>query len=104
MLARFDGSFLESQVAPLSYQDNKVMPQNLPDIMLDNLKKQYPELNSLESIYDDVAALPEGSVLFYDMGTVNSRLQSRIPASGRRHSRMTPEVGRFPGRDTKIPA
>ena len=53
MLARFDGSFLESQVAPLSYQDNKVMPQNLPDIMLDNLKKQYPELNSLESIYDD---------------------------------------------------
>ena len=53
MSARFDGSFMESQVALLSYQDNKVLPQNLPDIMLDNLKKQYPELNSLESIYDD---------------------------------------------------
>ena len=53
VMARFDGSSLDSQVALLSYQDNKVMPQNLPDIMLDNLKKQYPELNSLESIYDD---------------------------------------------------
>ena len=29
------------------------MPQNLPDIMLDSLKKQYPELNTLESIFDD---------------------------------------------------
>lgn len=53
MLARFDGSFMESQVALISYQDDKVMPQSLPDIMLDSLKKQYPELNSLESIYDD---------------------------------------------------
>ena len=53
MSARFDGSFMESQVALISYQDDKVMPQNLPDIMLDSLKKQYPELNSLESIYDD---------------------------------------------------
>lgn len=53
MSARFDGSLLESQVAVLSYQDSKVIPQSLPDIMLDSLKKQYPELNSLESIYDD---------------------------------------------------
>ena len=53
MSARFDGSFLESQVAVPSYQDSKVILQNLPDIMLDSLKKQYPELNSLESIYDD---------------------------------------------------
>ena len=53
MSARFDGSFMESQVALISYQDDKVMPQSLPDIMLDSLKKQYPELNSLESIYDD---------------------------------------------------
>ena len=53
MSARFDGSFMESQVALISYQDDKVMPQSLPDIILDSLKKQYPELNSLESIYDD---------------------------------------------------
>jgi len=53
MSARFDGSFLESQLALISYQDDKVMPQSLPDIILDSLKKQYPELNSLESIYDD---------------------------------------------------
>ncbi|MBQ9385530.1 MAG: M56 family metallopeptidase [Bacteroidaceae bacterium] len=51
--ARFDGSLLESQVALLSYQDNRVMPQSLPDIILDSLKMQYPELKSLESIYDD---------------------------------------------------
>ncbi len=51
--ARFDGSLLESQVALLSYQDNRVMPQSLPDIILDSLKMQYPELNSLKSIYDD---------------------------------------------------
>ena len=53
MLARFDGSFLESQVALQSYQDSKIMSQSLPEIMLDSLKKQYPELNSIESIYDD---------------------------------------------------
>ena len=53
MSARFDGSFLESHVALQSYQDSKIMPQSLPEIMLDSLKKQYPELNSLESIYDD---------------------------------------------------
>ena len=53
LLARFDGSLLESQVAIPSYQDYRELPQNLPDIILDSLKKQYPELNSLESIYDD---------------------------------------------------
>lgn len=53
MSARFDGSFMESQVALLPYQDNKVMPQSLPDIILDSLKMQYPELNTLESIFDD---------------------------------------------------
>lgn len=51
--ARFDGSLLESQVALLSYQDNRVMPQSLPNIILDSLRMQYPELNSLKSIYDD---------------------------------------------------
>ena len=53
VMARFDGSLPESQVALLPYQDNKVMPQSLPDIILDSLKIQYPELNSLKSIYDD---------------------------------------------------
>lgn len=51
--ARFDGSIPESQLALISYQDDKVMPQSLPDIILDSLKKQYPELNTLESIFDD---------------------------------------------------
>ena len=54
MLARLDGSLLESQMTLPSYQDNKVMmPQSLPETMLDSLIKQYPELNSIESIYDD---------------------------------------------------
>jgi hypothetical protein len=53
MSARFDGSLLESQVAVLSYQDSKVIPQSLPDRMLDSLKKQYPELNTLDGIFDD---------------------------------------------------
>ena len=48
------------------------------------LKDDGVEIRDYESIYDDVAALPEGSVLYYDMGTVNSRLQSRIPASVKR--------------------
>ena len=34
--------------------DNEIkMEQSIPEVMLDSLKKQYPELNSLESIYDD---------------------------------------------------
>ena len=53
MSARFDGSFMESQVALISYQDDKVMPQSLPDIILDSLKIQYLELNTLEGIFDD---------------------------------------------------
>jgi beta-lactamase regulating signal transducer with metallopeptidase domain len=48
-----DGSLLESSVVLPSYQDQRVVPQSLPDVKLDNLLKQYPELNSLESIYDD---------------------------------------------------
>ena len=51
--ALFDGSLLEYPVARPLYQEQIEIPRNLPDIMLDNLKKQYPELNSLESIYDD---------------------------------------------------
>ena len=51
--ARFDGSIPESQVALLPYRENNVMPQSLPDIILDSLKIQYPELNTLESIFDD---------------------------------------------------
>ena len=50
---RFDGSLLESSLVVPSYQDQRVVPQSLPDVKLDNLLKQYPELNSLESIYDD---------------------------------------------------
>ncbi|MBQ1756938.1 MAG: Ig-like domain-containing protein [Erysipelotrichaceae bacterium] len=53
MSARFDGSLPESQVALLPYRENNVMPQSLPDIILDSLKIQYPELNTLESIFDD---------------------------------------------------
>ena len=41
LLARFDGSLLESQVAIPSYQDYRELPQNLPDIILDSLNKQY---------------------------------------------------------------
>ena len=51
--ARFDGSLPESQVALLPYRENNVMPQSLPEIILDSLKIQYPELNTLESIFDD---------------------------------------------------
>lgn len=51
--AHFDDSYLTAQVSIPSYQDDRVMPQSLPDIILDSLKMQYPELNSLESIYDD---------------------------------------------------
>jgi len=54
LLARFDGSLLESHVALMPYQDDRELPQFLPDrLLLDSLKKQYPELNSLESIHDD---------------------------------------------------
>ena len=53
ILARLDESLFPTQLAIPSFQDYKELPQNLPDIMLDNLKKQYPELNSIESIYDD---------------------------------------------------
>lgn len=52
-MPRFDGSLLESQVSLSLYQDGRELPQLLPDMMLDSLKMQYPELNSLESIYDD---------------------------------------------------
>ena len=52
-MPRFDGSLLESQVSLPIYQDDRELPQLLPDMMLDSLKMQYPELNSLESIYDD---------------------------------------------------
>ena len=52
-MPRFDGSLLESQVSLPLYQDGRELPQLLPDMMLDSLKMQYPELNSLESIYDD---------------------------------------------------
>lgn len=51
--ARFDDSYLTAQVSIPSFQDDRVMPQSLPDIILDSLKMQYPELNSLKSIYDD---------------------------------------------------
>lgn len=51
--AHFDDSYLTAQVSIPSYQDDRVMPQSLPDIILDSLKMLYPELNSLESIYDD---------------------------------------------------
>lgn len=51
--AHFDDSYLTAQVSIPSYQDDGVMPQSLPDIILDSLKIQYPELNSLESIFDD---------------------------------------------------
>ena len=51
--ARFDDSYLTAQVSIPSYQDDREMPQSLPDIILDSLKIQYPELNSLKSIYDD---------------------------------------------------
>ena len=52
-MPRFDGSLLESRVSLPLYQDGRELPQLLPDMMLDSLKMQYPELNSLESIYDD---------------------------------------------------
>lgn len=51
--ARFDDSYLTAQVSIPSFQDDRVMPQSLPDMILDSLKMQYPELNSLKSIYDD---------------------------------------------------
>ena len=53
LLARYDESLLPTQVEIQSYPDYKELPQNLPDITLDSNNKQYPELNSLESIYDD---------------------------------------------------
>ena len=51
--ARFDDSYLTTQVAIPSFQDNSELSHGFPEIMLDSLKKQYPELNSIESIYDD---------------------------------------------------
>lgn len=51
--ARFDDSYLTAQVSIPSFQDDRVMPQSLPDMILDSLKMQYPELKSLKSIYDD---------------------------------------------------
>ena len=53
LLARYDESLLPTQVEIQSYPDYKELPQNLPSITLDSNNKQYPELNSLESIYDD---------------------------------------------------
>lgn len=51
--AHFDDSYLTAQVSIPSYQDDRVMPQSLQDIILDSLKIQYPELNSLDGIFDD---------------------------------------------------
>ena len=51
--AHFDDSYLTTQVAIPSFHNNSELPHSLPEIMLDSLKKQYPELNSLESIYDN---------------------------------------------------
>ena len=53
LLARYDESLLPTQAEIPPYQDYRELPQNLPDITLDSNNKQYPELNSLESIYDD---------------------------------------------------
>ena len=53
LLARYDESLLPTQAEIPPYPDYKELPQNLPDLTLDSNNKQYPELNSLESIYDD---------------------------------------------------
>ena len=66
------------------YVMDGTLPEGLPE------RLSYVDLRPYDSIYEDVAAIPEGSALWLDPDTCNCALYESVPEGASKHEALTP--------------